>query len=281
MEIDRINENWNKVNTKGELIELLNNYKKVLNKSTIDYLNSLINLDFSVIRNYISDEEREVLSELEVYKRIAIFNIYTRALNIFKQNESEIKIEGNNCGREGLYIYDRGCKLFEFDYIENYVEGYKQMKIGDISLFKTIENKEIREAEMNRVLNNLDKLYDEKNPYGCSSRTHVPSSGSKRNHIPRRINKIGGQSTQWEWAHDAKIKDYEEKVNMLDKKELTSDDKKEIEKTNYFNKLLLDDYGLTNSDFKEEKDLFAEELTSKTLVKKLPGISINNNIKYI
>lgn len=60
MKTYRANDSFNKINTKEELIELLNNYKGILNNVMIDYLNSLINLDFSVIRDYIDSNDRVV-----------------------------------------------------------------------------------------------------------------------------------------------------------------------------------------------------------------------------
>lgn len=281
MKIMRMNYNWNKINTREELIELLKGYKGILADSMINYLNSLIDLEFSVIRDYISDNDRVALSELEVYKRIAMYNIYNRALNIFKQNESELEISGNNDGIEGLEVYaslgeKRSCKLFDFDYHEGrpmslsskIPSDYKTMKIGNISLFQTIDSKEQREAELMRVMSILGRLYDEKNPY--HSRPHT----------------YGGPAPQWAYEHAQKIKAYEEKFNQLDaKEELTDEDKKEIEITKKFHELLLEDYGLTNKDFENNQQFsgFGKEKTElqKTLVRRMPNINIKNNIKYI
>lgn len=281
MKIMRMNNNWNKINTREELIELLKGYKGILADSMINYLNSLIDLEFSVIRDYISDNDRVALSELEVYKRIAMYNIYNRALNIFKQNESELEISGNNDGIEGLKVSaslgeKRSCKLFDFDYYEGrpmslsskIPSDYKTMKIGNISLFQTIDSKEQREAELMRVMSILGRLYDEKNPY--HSRPHT----------------YGGPAPQWAYEHAQKIKAYEKKFNQLDaKEELTDEDKKEIEITKKFHELLLEDYGLTNKDFENNQQFsgFGKEKTElqKTLVRRMPNINIENNIKYI
>ena len=276
MKIMRMNYNWNKINTREELIELLKGYKGILADSMINYLNSLIDLEFSVIRDYISDNDRVALSELEVYKRIAMYNIYNRALNIFKQNESELEISGNNDGIEGLEVYaslgeKRSCKLFDFDYHEGPMSlsskipsDYKTMKIGNISLFQTIDSKEQREAELMRVMSILDRLYDEKNPY--HSRPHT----------------YGGPAPQWAYEHAQKIKAYEEKFNQLDAKDIKT---KEIEITKKFHELLLEDYGLTNKDFENNQQFsgFGKEKTElqKTLVRRMPNINIENNIKYI
>ncbi len=73
--------NFEKSLTKKDLLKLLETYKGVLNKTMIDYLNSLINLEFSVVRNYISETDRKVLAELNIYKQIATYNICKRIKN--------------------------------------------------------------------------------------------------------------------------------------------------------------------------------------------------------
>lgn len=103
MRIVRSN-NWNRVNTREELLELLKEYRGILSNPMQEYLNSLIELEFSVIRDYIKDEDRDVLSELEVYKKVAIYNIYNRALNLFKMQDMQLSISGNENGFESLDI---------------------------------------------------------------------------------------------------------------------------------------------------------------------------------
>ena len=62
-------------------------------------------------------------------------------------------------------------------------------------------------------------------------------------------------------------------------------DKKEIEITNQIRNLFLEDYGLTNESFEEEKSdrepSILESLLDKRLVKKQPNLTIVNHIKYI
>lgn len=240
----------------------------------INYLNSLIELEFLVIRDYISDNDRIALSELDVYKRITMYNIYHKALNIFKENGTELKISGNNDRFEGLTVYallgERSAKLFNFDYQNVRIfqlpipSDYKTMHIGNISLFQTIENAEQREAELMEVVATLDRLYGERNPY-CS-----------------RPGTYGGPASQWAFAHDREISEYEEKFKQLDsKKELTDEEKREIEITKQFHKLLLKDYGLTNKSFEETNNSSIIYGRQKTLVRKQQNITILNHIKYI
>lgn len=239
----------------------------------MNYLNSLIELEFSVIREYIKDDDRESLSELEIYKRIAIYNIYNRALNLFKENEVPLDITGNERGYEKLYasveLGDRNIRLFSFDYSKRLSinvkipDGYKTMKIGTISLHQTLESQELREAELNRVMHELERLYDEHNPYMSHPGTY------------------GGPGPQWEFEHSKKIANYEKKFSELDsKKELSDDDKKEIEITNKIRNFLLEDYGLSNKSF-EEEILNKESDLQKILVKRQPNLTIENHIKYI
>lgn len=292
MQIMRMSDHWNKVNTKEELLSLLEENKLILTDYVIEYLNSLIELEFSVMRDYISKDARKALSELEVYKRIAIYNIYYRALNIFKKDGTEFKISGNNDGIEGLTVYaplgERSAKLFEFNYQEGSTgfqsqipNGYKIMHIGNISLFQTIENEEQREAELMRVMSILDRLYDEKNPYHFRLHAYSGPASQFRSHT------YGGPAPQWALEHSNKIRKYEEKFKQLDsKKELTDEEKREIEITKQFHELLLEDYGLTNKSFEEENNesIINGRQTSKlqkTLVIKQPNLTIRNHIRYI
>lgn len=271
-----IKKNWNRINTKEELFELLKKYKGILTSPMIEYLNSLIELEFSVIRENISDCDRIALSELEVYKRIAMYNIYNRALNLFnEQNVPEIQTYSNKERYKGLNVYyllgEQKIPLFDFNYEEKELDyelktsGFKTMNIGTISLYQTIESKEKREAELMRVMNKLERLYDQENPFHSNPHTY------------------GGPATQWTFEHARKIGIYEKKFNQLDaKKELTAEEKKEIEVRKRFFELLLEDYGLTTEDFIDESSNNPKKsLLQKTLVKKSPNLTINNNIKYI
>lgn len=283
MKIGRWNDNWNKVKTKEELLQLLKGYRGILTEPMINYLNSLIELEFSVIREYISDSDRKALAELEVYKKIAIYNIYNRVQNLFNQQNGEFIISGNNDGWEGLSVStelsDRSVKLFDFDYKEIHSSGwntpkvpsgFKTLNIGDISLFQTFESKELREAELDRVMRTLEKLYDERNPY------------------PSRPGVVGGPGSTWAFDHAIKIQEYEERFKQLDsKKQLSDEDKREIEITRQIHDLLLEDFGLTSESFVDESNQpfanFGKEKAElkKTLVKRMPNLTITNHTRYI
>lgn len=258
---------FNKVDTKERLINLLKIYKGILNQDMFDYLNSLIELEFSIVREYISEDNKKSLAELEIYKRIAIYNIYYRCLNLFKENKVKYNSSGNENKYEGLKIFrplnsDTDIKVFDFEYKGFYSNGfniytvlddYKTMFIGNISLYQTLEDKKMKELELNRIMKELEALYDEKNPY------------------PIEPKRTGGPRVSWEYRRRDKIKKYEELFTQLDsKKELTDNEKREIEITANIYNLLLEDYGLTNDSFEEEtKQILKsdESILEKNLLK--------------
>lgn len=268
--------NIDKVNTKEELLQLLKDYKIILNSQVIDYLESLINLDFSVIKENIDDKSKKALSELEIYKRIAIYNIYNRAINIFTQSNMPLIITGNDEGFESLSISvpieDRNIKIFDFKYGEqkslNYKipDEYKTMKIGSINLYQKIENKELRIQELKRIIDKIERLYGTQNPY---------------QYHPK---KVGGSYVKWKIERQKEIEKYQKMLDKIDShNELTEIDIKEIEIMNKAHDLLLEDYGLTNDSFEDDVSITSKRSNNlqKTLIKRQPNITITNNIEYI
>ena len=63
---------------------LFESYKGILSKEMIEYLDSLIELEFSVIKDYIALDNREILTELSIYRYASIYNIYNREKTLFR-----------------------------------------------------------------------------------------------------------------------------------------------------------------------------------------------------
>lgn len=134
-----------KIASKNELHEELQKYKYVINSWMIDYLNSLLRLEFSVVREIVNKNEREVLSELEIYKKIAMYNIYHRAQNLIKKTGMDFEILDNEQNFQGLIAEMSllaGKNIISFDYnyslkysIDDVSSNYiKSMYIGEINL---------------------------------------------------------------------------------------------------------------------------------------------------
>ena len=264
-----------------ELQEILNNYQGRISKDLINYLESLIQLEISVVKDEITEKDRLFLSELAIYRYTAIYNIYNKNLNIIKSTGLPLIIEGQdsynnrldinalleNNFQISIFAFDYNSSSFNQDKIPSY---YNNRNIGKITIYETLESKEQRVKELDRIIEELELAYDDKGP-------PQPPPGY-----------IGGPRQQWLFEHPSKIDKLEHRFTELDsKKELNNLEKQEIKVTNYISKMLLDDMGLTELDFEEvEYDPFRDynkEQTEleKTKVKKLPNLVITKKTKYI
>ncbi len=80
-------------------------YKTILNLQTIEYLNELLNLNISVLNEEkIGIDNMERLMQLDIYQKLAAYNIYTKALHLFQRESKQIEL--NIMGKEdSLTIY--------------------------------------------------------------------------------------------------------------------------------------------------------------------------------
>lgn len=269
--------------SKEELKLLLESYKKILSKEIIEYLNSLIELEFSVIKDYIALNNREILTELSIYRYASIYNIYNRSIKLIKEHnlpleinrfDKPIDVTKNSLNLSFVTRSKKRINVFEYDY--NYHSPYKNKipeyyynrNLGEITIYQTLESKARKEKEINLILEKLEKLYDKDIPI----RTLIEEE-------------LIGYNTPFE--NKVKIGLLEKRFTELDcKKELTTEDREEIKITNYTAKILLDDMGLKEEDFIVDKeDLFnmSKEFTNleETKVKKLTNLEIKRKIKYI
>ena len=95
---------YKKISSKEELKESLDRYKRILNPRVIDYLNQLVELEFSAVKDIIDIEDREMLQNLDLYKNVVAYNIYNRTLELLS-NEQELKIFDNKDRISGLMAY--------------------------------------------------------------------------------------------------------------------------------------------------------------------------------
>ena len=71
-------------NTKASLKCLLETHKNTLSKEIYDYLNSLIELEFSVVEEYLSKSDIDKISDTSLYYNVALYNIYHHIMNIIR-----------------------------------------------------------------------------------------------------------------------------------------------------------------------------------------------------
>lgn len=262
---------------------LFESYKGILSKEMIEYLDSLIELEFSVIKDYIALDNREILTELSIYRYASIYNIYNRTIKLIKENklpleinkfDKPIDVTKNSLNLSFVTKSKKRINVFEYDY--NYhspyrnkiPEYYYNRSLGGITIYQTLESKERIKKEINLILGRLEKLYDKDIPI----RTLIEEE-------------LIGYNTPFE--NKVKIGLLEKRFTELDsKKDLTEEEKDEIKVTNYASEIILDDMGLKEEDFTTDKeDLFnlSKEFTNleETKVKKITNLEIKRKIKYI
>ena len=249
---------YKKISSKEELKESLNRYKRILNPRVIDYLNQLVELEFSAVKDIIDIEDREILQNLDLYKNIVAYNIYNRTLELLN-NEQELKIFDNKDRISGLMAYkdigNPAIRILDYNY-EN----------GALKLFQTVDDKKVRKEQLELVMTKLEQLYDKKNPYHSD------------------LELFGCPATRWNIDYIKEVSEYEKLFTRLDsKKELTDYKKKKIAITKKYHDLLFEEYGLTDEEFIVSKQIptTIDNISNKTLVKKLPGLRIENNIEYV
>ena len=261
---------YKKISSKEELKESLNRYKRILNPRVIDYLNQLVELEFSAVKDIIDIEDREILQNLDLYKNVVAYNIYNRTLELLS-NEQELKIFDNKDRVSGLMAYkdigNNTIRILDYNY-EN----------GALKLFQTVDDKKVRDEQLELVMTKLEQLYDKENPYSCSV------TELKQPYNKKTLKRLGGPGAKWNFDRSREVSEYEELFTRLDsKKKITDFEKKKISITKKYHDLLFEEYGLTDEDFTISKQApsTVDNISNKTLVKKLPGLRIENNIEYI
>ena len=261
---------YKKISSKEELKESLNRYKRILNPRVIDYLNQLVELEFSAVKDIIDIEDREILQNLDLYKNVVAYNIYNRTLELLS-NEQELKIFDNKDRVSGLMAYkdigNNTIRILDYKYDS-----------GILKLFQTIKDKKARNEQLELVMTRLEQLYNQKNPYSCSV------TRLKQPYNKKTLKRLGGPDAKWNFDHSREVSEYEELLAKLDsKKEITDYEKKKISITKKYHDLLFEEYGLTDEDFiiSKQAPSTVDNISNKTLVKKLPGLRIENNIEYI
>lgn len=301
-------QNFEKVKTKQELYEMLNQYKFILNKPMLDYLKSLIELEISVVKRYAEEEDKmALLSDLEVFQKIAIYNIYNRALNILRQEKSKLQITGNRqggeylrakFGKETIFDYDYNCRIYE--------DGQYLRTTSCIHLYETIYAPEMREQELNKSRKQLEEWQNEKSPYNAPVFEKSDLELIFASDLPDEV--FGGPDSEWEFEQSDKIREQKLRIAKINaKSNLTDLEKKEIELTGRIHKLMLDDFGLSeesltpeteepmNDIWKECYKLIGKEIDDtpkikemelpngikRVYIKKMSGLEITSTKKYI
>lgn len=248
-----------RVKTKEQLKEELQKYQMILSKPMVEYLNHLIALDFSVIRKYISDEERLALSELEIYRATVIYNIYYKAIKLLQQTEIGLSIETPLEVQltATTEIEKEKIRLFKFDFEKAFSiqipDNCRSTHIGTIQLYQSIEDEETRNQEIESLQRNIERLEHETNPF---------------------LGLTAVCATRWSISNTERIELYKSQIKKLSNQVLTEVDRKKIKYTNYIYSLFMEDYGLSEEEFIEYVPKHKLTELQKEYVKKMPNLQI-------
>ena len=145
---------WERVSNREDLIQELKEHRWMLSEELYEYFLKLFDFyQYSVFDDALGMDysKRKNFSGLDIYRKLAIYNIYHHALEIFDKNAEKysIVIGGNDRGIEGLQVdgilSDKSFKIFDYSYsmavnvFDRMVvpDGCKIDKIGDVHLFST------------------------------------------------------------------------------------------------------------------------------------------------
>ena len=240
---------------KLELKHELRKYKHLLSASVFEYLESLVELEVSALKDYISDDEKTFLKQLSLYKNIEIYNIYNRALQMLK-TFSDIEIYEYNTGIKATIRKNEAIiPVYTFDFFKPVYSIHLQEYIHD-------DNDSLKEKTY--ILNCLKRLNDLRE---------------------KMLKSDNLQKNTFLYEYDRKIESLSIRCRILsNERSLTSNQKKIVNITQMCSDLFYEEYGLSKGDFESSEHIYPNDdkiLFERKLVKQKPGVVINNSIKYI
>lgn len=147
-----------------ELRKFVDQSKSILNKDTLDYLDSLLNLEISVLHEDKNDYMMcKYLKELEMYRELVLYNIYNNSMKL--ANDDVIISEYYNQLNFNVRYKNINFNIYSFDYNDIIPNIYLYRKNMDLDSFDHNQSDFIvtyaREAILEKFLskNNL-KLFD-------------------------------------------------------------------------------------------------------------------------
>lgn len=231
-----------KVLTIEELKGKLEQYKKVFNEEAYDYLKSLLILRDNVLCSGTTKEDfMNIMSKMDIYEKIANYNIYHRSLDVLKKEQEVKKFrieEEPHLSRINAYgiinLSFRNISLFHYHFDH---EGFH------IGTFETKSDSTMRDLEIKRL------------EYLCESACADGISHSK-------------------------IESYEESLEkLLHFTGLSEEEQRQAQIQNDIRTKIFEDYNICLDDFEPHESTSFGRL-NQSYVKKFPGIEFVHNIRF-
>lgn len=269
--------------SKQLLLDQLKTYRGILTGEKLEYLESLMELEISAIQSELSLEEQQALLDLGLYRDIVRYNIGHRSKKILESlNVPEMKIALNPNGSASATL------CFDEEREKYNVFFYCQVKVG--KEFQSPEEKETKDIRLGHV---------------CLYRFLIDDviRGKEFRLLQEEIQK---KKDFFEQAKEGKIKirayeeltDADRKLNQL-KRRLINLQEPITDRTRYVSNVieevheaLLSDYGIENESFEKPHYQGLDQVYAKlyngddstclhkTLVKRMPGLLLTDQIEY-
>ena len=256
-----VNKNKSILESQKKLLEDLKQYEPLLSKEYYEYLESLLALEISAFNKEFNNDSREILKKIELYKRIAIYNICNRTKNLLLNNGNGIEIstvenyehpvEFSIFGK----MNGKSINSFRFN-----IEEDSPLYIGDAIIYSSGPNSILRQEEIKRLTKEYEAKLKQDNP-------HARHDGVKRFQDEN--------GSKWETSRQADLEIINKKLTSL--RNFSLDTNELIAAQNYLAGLILDDMHLKDEDFTSSYQHGLE----KTLVRKYPGMSVKHNVKNL
>lgn len=255
-----VNKNKNLLESKETLYQDLKQCNWLLSKQASEYLESLLALEISAFSPEIDNDHREILRKIDLYKKIALYNICNRTKNLLVNNGNGIEIstvERYDHPVEFSILsntHGKNTNSFRFNISED-----NPSYIGDAIIYSSEINPILRQQELKRLEEEYQIKLNQDNPQ------------ARHDGIKRFQDENG---SKWEASHQAELDKISRKISSLKGFNVDNATAEEIAAQNYLANLILEDMNLLDTDFEPAYNHGLE----KTLVRKYPGMSIKRNI---
>ena len=246
------------IKSKEDIINELKTYKKVLSGDLFNYLISLVELNNSALEEKFSNEELSLIENISVFDDITLFNIYYLAKE-YINNHPEVALD-EQINNIKLYNsgYKKGKLLFDFYFNQSY-----DTRRQEVNFYSEVNDQKHFELLDEKISRELEYEYTRENPYSID------------------YGRYGGPATNWQFDHEQKIQKLEKELQDIRGRNIPNDiEKEQIRIIQEYNKSLMDYFKVDETGFKKEVK-FGNVKVKKVLGKRINGIQVYNNIKYM
>jgi len=204
---NKINRNL-RIATTEEVLNIISSYNKVFSKEILDYINALVYLEISVLeKGYLSDKSIEVLTELESFRKIAIYNIFKRLILLMEKQGIKVQDKNNCFGGIHLRLNTNYfSNILHFSFTTN---QYSTIILNETSIDENVRNKRLEWLKLQ------EKEY---NPFSLETKIHINSIKREINELEKRVEI--DDTTRLVMEYQEKLKNVFLKENGIENDEL-------------------------------------------------------------